>query len=40
MDIGVHDIRLALWDDPSINPAAVAEWLITPPLVWPHLPIG
>jgi len=40
MDQGVHDIRLALWEDPAIDPAAVAGWLITPPLVWPHLPIG
>ncbi|MFH0761902.1 MAG: hypothetical protein V2A67_10405 [Bacteroidota bacterium] len=40
MDIGIHDIRLALWEDPSVDPGAVAEWLITPPLVWPHLPIG
>ena len=40
MDIGIHEIGLAIWNDPSIDPAAVAEWLITPPLVWPHLPIG
>jgi alpha-mannosidase len=40
MDIGIHDIGLAVWNDPSIDPAAVSEWLITPPLVWPHLPIG
>ncbi|HBB91300.1 MAG TPA: hypothetical protein DC042_06190 [Bacteroidales bacterium] len=40
MDLGIHDFRLALWEDPSIDPAAIAEWLITPPLVWPHLSIG
>ena len=52
MDIGVHDIRLAIWEDsaglsPEVSsnqalpgPSSVAEWLITPPLVWPHLPIG
>jgi alpha-mannosidase len=40
MDQGVHEIRLAVWEDPALDPAAVSEWLITPPLVWPHLPIG
>ncbi|MFO7617983.1 MAG: hypothetical protein R6V75_12115 [Bacteroidales bacterium] len=40
MDQGVHEIRLAVWEDPSIRPDPVARWLIAPPLVWPHLPIG
>ncbi len=40
MDLGIHDFRIALWEDPSIDPGAIAEWLITPPLVWPHLPVG
>jgi len=40
MDQGIHEIRLAVWEEPSIDPAALSEWLITPPLVWPHLPIG
>jgi alpha-mannosidase len=40
MDQGVHEIRMAVWEDAEIDPAGIAEWLITPPLVWPHLPIG
>jgi hypothetical protein len=39
MDQGVHEIRLALWNE-GPGPDAVADWLAAPPLVWPHLPIG
>jgi alpha-mannosidase len=39
MDQGIHDIRLAIWRTDG-DPEALAEWLLTPPLVWPHLPIG
>ncbi len=40
MDQGVHDVRLAIWEDQAIDPGAIVEWLITPPLTWPHLPVG
>ncbi len=39
MDMGIHEVRLALWND-GPAPEPVAEWLNAPPLVWPHLPIG
>ncbi len=39
MDQGVHEVRLALWNE-GPAPDAVAEWLAAPPLVWPHLPVG
>jgi len=52
MDIGIHEIRLAIWEDTcgmaagsthgssTTDPFSIAEWLNAPPLVWPHLPIG
>jgi len=52
MDMGIHDIQLAIWEknelfDESMSPEnsvkepkKLAEWLNSPPLVWPHLPIG
>ena len=42
MDQGLHDIRLAIWReaDGAPDPGAVAKWLNTPPLVYPHLPVG
>jgi len=39
MDLGIHDIRLALWEN-GPHAGSIAEWLNAPPLVWPHLPIG
>jgi alpha-mannosidase len=39
MDIGIHEVRLAIWEQ-GPDPDAVSEWLNAPPLVWPHLPIG
>ena len=39
MDMGIHEIRLALCDG-DINGQAINEWLQAPPLVWAHLPIG
>jgi alpha-mannosidase len=39
MDIGIHEIRLAVWVNGD-HPERIAEWLNAPPLVWPHLPIG
>jgi alpha-mannosidase len=52
MDLGVHEIRMAIWDENEVpedagisgfsvaDPSAIAEWLNASPLVWPHLPIG
>lgn len=39
MDMGIHEVRLAIWED-APDAEAVAEWLAAPPLIWPHLPIG
>ncbi len=39
MDIGIHEVRLAIWHD-NLDPEFIAEWLNAPPLAWPHLPIG
>jgi hypothetical protein len=45
MDMGIHEIRLAIWEGNgngafTADPATIGEWLNAPPLVWPHLPIG
>jgi alpha-mannosidase len=52
MDMGIHDIRLAIWqktelfdesmpdENPTMEAKKLAKWLNSPPLVWPHLPIG
>ena len=49
MDLGIHEVRLAMQrtcgsgtqsPTPEPSPASLANWLITPPLVWPHLPVG
>ncbi len=40
MDMGIHELRLAVWSTPTEDAANVAEWLNAPPLVWAHLPIG
>lgn len=42
MDQGLHDIRLAIWraGESMPDPAAISKWLNTPPLVYPHLPVG
>jgi alpha-mannosidase len=52
MDMGIHDIRLAIWEKTEVfderkmpdhsgnGPEKLAVWLNSPSLVWPHLPIG
>jgi hypothetical protein len=40
MDQGEHEIHLAIWRDSAVSPALLARWLVAPPLVWPHLPVG